>query len=352
MTVRRGVVIVALGAIGLNLASACRQVPDDDISLADVASVYAGENIRFIVPSAPGGGFDQYARLLVPFLEKYSGASVQVENLPGAGGVRAVTDLYDAPKNGMTIGIMNGSAMVSNSIAGLRGADYRVEEFEYLGRVVADPRILSMATASNITSIDDIWNATESVKIGATGLGGSAYVDGMISKEVFDLNVQIVHGFDSSSVVRQAMLRGNIAGTWGSLGSAERAVNAGLEKIILQSGKERLPELPDVPTVFEFVDKTDNPARARTVLNAWNSLISIGRPVATTPGTPAVRVAFLRAVFAQAMHDPEFLEAASVAGRVVHYASGDEVMEIIKDATELDDDTEQLFIQVIRGDLQ
>jgi tripartite-type tricarboxylate transporter receptor subunit TctC len=32
-----------------------------------------GRNIRWIIPYSPGGGYDEYARLLGPFLEKYTG---------------------------------------------------------------------------------------------------------------------------------------------------------------------------------------------------------------------------------------------------------------------------------------
>jgi tripartite-type tricarboxylate transporter receptor subunit TctC len=335
----------------INQRSIQNNTAKGSLTQSEIANEFEGQSIRFLVPSAPGGGFDDYVRLLAPYIEKYTGAGVKVTNLPGAGGMRVANELYNSPGDGLTIAIINGSGMVINRLAGLKGANYQIEKFEYLGRVNADPRVLTVATESKYFTIEDIWNADESVKIGVTGLGGSGYVDGVISKEAFALNVQVIHGFDSSSAVRQSMLRGNIVGTWGSWGSAENAVKSGLERVVLQSGKVRTKDLPNVPAVFEFIDRTRNPEKTREILTAWDALISVGRPVATTPGTSADRVQFLRNAFSLAMHDPDFLQTTVTRNRPVHYASAVEMINIIKDATQMKGNIEQLFIKAIRGEL-
>ncbi len=320
-------------------------------SIDNVLAYYRGNSIRFIVPSSPGGGFDEYTRMLVPYLEKYSGASIKVVNRPGAGGMLAANELFLSPKNGLTIGMMNGLAMVTNRLVGIEGANYVIEEFEYLGRVVDDRRVLSIENNNEIKSIDDVWDSDEVIKLGATGLGGSAYVDGVISKEAFGMNTQIVHGFDSSSGVRQSMLRGNIDGAWGSYGSAEDGFESGLERIILQSGRTRSEEIPDVPAIFEFIDRTSDPVYTERILSAWDALISVGRPVATAPGTSAEQVNFLRDVFAKAMHDPEFIQRAAQAGREINYASGEEMLNFVITATQMDPDIEAIFVKAVRGEL-
>ena len=91
---------------------------------------YDGRNIRWIIPYSPGGGYDEYARLLSPYLEKYTGARIDILNLPGAGGMRGANDLYTSPKNGLTIGLINGSALVVNELAGMRGAEYEIDGFD------------------------------------------------------------------------------------------------------------------------------------------------------------------------------------------------------------------------------
>jgi tripartite-type tricarboxylate transporter receptor subunit TctC len=347
------VLLITIFVIGLLVRQQSLKNNSEQASFSqnEIASVYENESIRFLVPSTPGGGFDEYTRLLAPYLERYTGSTIKVVNMPGAGGMKVANELYNAPSNGLTIALLNGSAMVINRFADLKGASYQIDKFEYLGRVNADPRVLTVAAESKYQTIEDIWNAGESVKIGVTGLGGSGYLDGVISNEAFGFNLQVIHGFDSSSAVRQSMLRGNIAGTWGSWGSAQSAVNSGLERVILQSGRVRNKDLSNVPTTFEYIKLTNNPQRTREILTSWDALNSVGRPIATTPGTPADRVQFLRNAFRLAMHDPELLEMTEKRDRPVHYASGEEMMNIINDATRMNDEMEQLFIKVIRGEL-
>jgi len=330
---------------------ACESTDDNKEAKTGVAEFYDGRNIRWIIPYSPGGGYDEYGRLIAPFLEKYTGARVDIFNMPGAGGMRGANELFGSPKDGLTIGIINGSAMVTNELAGMRGADYRIAEFEFLGRIVADRRVLVVSTESGFESFEEIWESDQRVKIGATGLGGSTYVDAVIANEAFEMEVDIIHGFDSSSVVRQAMLRGNIVGTWGSWGSAADNVGLGRDKVVLQSGAERAADLADAPTVFEFVEKTSDAERTTAILNAWESLHAVGRPLAVPPGTPADRVQFLGQALHDALHDPELLAAAEKSGRTIVYASAEEMRQIVTDATEMPDDIRQLFVSAIRGEL-
>lgn len=317
----------------------------------DVAAFFRGQIITWIIPYAPGGGYDEYARLLSPFLRKYTGARVDVENRPGAGGMKGVNELYISPNNGLVIGMINGSALVTSELAGVKGANYKLDEFGYLGRIVADPRVLVMSKAAGFETFADVVKSPSPVKIGATGLGGSTYVDAVVTKEAFKMNVEIIHGFDSSSVVRQEMLRGNIKGTWGSYGSAEEGIDEGAEVVMLQSGSKRMDALPDVPAVFEFVDESSDPARTRKILEAWDALIAVGRSVAAPPGIPERRLAFLQEAFDQAMHDPELIEMGKRTGRLFDYASGDEIHRITVNATNMPPDIKDLFVKAINGQL-
>jgi tripartite-type tricarboxylate transporter receptor subunit TctC len=341
----------ALITIYINTGSLHNSGESSPLTQSDLAEVFRGETLRFLVPSAPGGGFDAYARLLAPYLEKYTGAQVRVLNRQGAGGMRAVNELFHSPRDGMTIGIMGGSSAISGQMAGIKGADYRVEEFEYLGRVMADTRALVVTSQSGINSFDDVLRTTETIKLGATGLGGTGYIDGVISKEAFNLNIEVIHGFDTLSGVTQSMLRGNLHGAWGPWGSLKNTVESGTGKVILQSSRERDPELPDTPTVFELVNNTEDPDRTLAIIDAWDILTSVGRPVATTPGVPEARVNYLRQAFFETMHDPEFLRTTQRADLPIQYAYAEEIMTIIDEALNLNPELTELFTAAVRGEL-
>ncbi len=347
----RAAVICLISALTMFCMAACERADTNKEPKTGVAAFYDGKNIRWIIPYNPGGGYDEYARLISPYLEKYTGARVDIYNMPGAGGLRGANELFGAPKTGLTIGLLNGSAMVTNELAGLRGADYKISDFEFLGRIVSDTRVLVVSLDSGYETFEEIWQAGEEVKIGATGLGGSTYVDAVIANKAFDLQLNVIHGFGSSSVVRQAMLRGDIIGAWGSWGSALDAVDEGRHKIVLQSGVERMADLANVPTAFEMAEKTADPEYTRAILTAWEALHAVGRPVAMPPGTPPDRIQFLREAFEKALHDPELIAKAQESGRLISYASGEEMTKLVSDATNLPDNIRQVFIGAVKGEL-
>ena len=330
---------------------ACQSAENDGAAKEGPATFYDGRIIRWIIPYSPGGGYDKYGRLIAPYLEKYTGARVDIVNLPGAGGMRGVNELFNARSDGLTIGMMNGSALVANELAGMRGADYKIGEFKFLGRVVADDRVFVISLESGYNSFEEIWRLGQDVKIGATGLGGSTYVDAVIANQALEMDLNIIHGFDSSSVVRQAMLRGNIVGTWGSWGSALESVDQGRDKIVLQSGDQRRLDLSDVPTVFEMAKKADDPERAIAILMAWEALQAVGRPVAAPPGTAVDRVQFLSEALAKALNDPELLDIAEKTGRPVNHVSGEDMRQLLDDAFVMPDDVRDLFARAIQGEL-
>ena len=74
----------------------------------EAAEFYKDEAIRWIVPYKPGGGYDEYTRVLAPYFEKYSGARVDVVNLPGSGGMKGAVEIFNSPADGLTVGIING----------------------------------------------------------------------------------------------------------------------------------------------------------------------------------------------------------------------------------------------------
>src|SRR5262245_16394489 len=64
---------------------------------------FAGKTVRMVVGSATGGGYDVYARLITPYLSRALGATVIVENQPGAGGLISLNRLYVTEPDGLTL---------------------------------------------------------------------------------------------------------------------------------------------------------------------------------------------------------------------------------------------------------
>lgn len=317
----------------------------------DAAAFYKDNVIKWIVPYKPGGGYDEYSRLLAPYMEKYTGARVDIVNMPGSGGMKGAVEIFKSPADGLNIGIINGSAMVTNQLAEIEGAEYKVGDYNYLGRIVADQRVFVVGANSGIDSFDDLMSDGETVVIGATGLGGSTYVDAVISGEAFGMDQKVVHGFNSSGDIRTAMLRGDLHAMWGSLGSALDGINNGDHKVILHDQRQATGILEGIPSIWDVAAGMDDPAKVTEILEAWDALSAVGRPVAAPPGVPEDRLAFLRDAFAKAMNDPEFVAKANESSRDLAYAPGEDMGRIAKAATELSPELNTLFVAAIRGEL-
>ena len=94
----------------------------------------------------------------------------------------------------------------------------------------------------------------------------------------------------------------------------------------MQAGVEKEPDLPNVPLILDLpVPAKDQAAAARS----WRAASTVGRPLATTPGVPADRVAALRRAFEAVVKDPDFIAAAAKEKLDVRPQSGDKIAEII-----------------------
>ena len=71
------------------------------------ASYFKGKTITLISPDSPGGSYDSYARLFAPYLGQELGATINVEDVSGAGTLQGSNQMAAAAPNGLTIGMVN-----------------------------------------------------------------------------------------------------------------------------------------------------------------------------------------------------------------------------------------------------
>src|ERR1700722_7687616 len=99
---RRGLVFGALGIAAGAMAQGERGAPADPI-----ADFYSSKSVQLVIGYAPGGGYDVYARAPARHMARHmpGNPSIVVQNMPGAGSIKAVNYLYNiAPKDGTVFG--------------------------------------------------------------------------------------------------------------------------------------------------------------------------------------------------------------------------------------------------------
>ena len=90
--------------------------------------------IEIIVCTKVGGGYDADARLLAPFLqEQLPGSTVIVRNVPGGGHIVGANRVWNAPPNGLTLGVANVPGLIALADQGRKGDSVRSQKI-HMGR--------------------------------------------------------------------------------------------------------------------------------------------------------------------------------------------------------------------------
>jgi tripartite-type tricarboxylate transporter receptor subunit TctC len=144
--------------------------------------------------------------------------------------------------------------------------------------------------------------------LGGLGPGSDEDMYSKILRKLLGLKIRLVTGYPGGAEMILAVERGELDGRCGWAYSsikiskpdwiAEKKI-----KVLNVLALERSPELPDVPSIMEFVTNERHKQIFRFVLNAQ----TLGRPFAAPPGIPADRAAALRQAFDDTMADPALL---------------------------------------------
>ena len=287
-----------------------------------------GKNVTLIVPFSPGGGFDTYARMIAPFLEKHSGATVVVQNITGGGGIIGANHLYTSQPDGTTIGIMGGTNLIFSQTSGAEGVQYEVNRYTFLGRVTAEPNIGLVAAQKPYQTMEDLANA-DHLKMAATGLDDDYFTWSVIAKAFNIQNFEMITGWEGNSQWLSALAAGDIDGGHTSVGSALPAINNGYARAMLQVSEERHPGLQDVPTALELLPAGDpNRELVQTLTNAWVA----DRVIVAPPGMDEALADHMRDVIERTLTDPELVAQAEQAQRPIVFRKGSEIQAAIEEA--------------------
>jgi hypothetical protein len=169
------------------------------------------------------------------------------------------------------------------------------------------------------------------IVIGTTGAGSSAVQIGALLVNVVGAKFKLIVGYGDAHDVNLAMERGEVEGRSSSPWPSYLAATPHyvLDKLIVplvQVGIEKEPGLPHVPLLRDLA-KTP---QERDVLDFMSQAVSVGRPVATTPGVPADRLAALRAAFDATLRDPAFLAEVEKQRLELRPMDGGKLADLVK----------------------
>ena len=309
--------------------------------LADpIADFYRGKQMQFIIRTAAGGDYDSYSRLLARHMGKHipGNPNIVAINMPGAGGIVAANFVGNlAPKDGTILTMVSQGLPVDQALALNPSLKVDLRKLNWIGNVVNANQLLVVWNKTRVQTLEEA-KKTE-VKIGSTGAGSASVQLPAFYNNVLGTRFKIISGYIGGQEIDLAMERGEVEGrgTNTYTGYQTSKPNWIADKLItplIQVGLAKEPELPNVPLLLDQPVKPQD----KPLLEYVSKAITVGRPVATTPGVPAERVAALRKAFDETLLDPEFIAEARQQNAEVRPMTGEVLEKIIRDLIEAPQD--------------
>jgi tripartite-type tricarboxylate transporter receptor subunit TctC len=302
---------------------------------------YKGKTLKVVVGTTAGSLYDLWARTVAAHLVKQIPGNPDslVQNMPGAGHKVATNYMYNIAKpDGLTIigSILPGVYM--DQLVGRPEVKYDWAKFVWIGSPVKSESQMTMRADTPYKSFDDMRNAKEPIRCGSTGTSGTDYMVSRLLEEIMPpLKIQSVLGYPGGPELDLAIERGEIVCrtfTIETFFAREPYISWKRNGFVFnpyQTGRKRDPRLADVPTLYELMDRYKTPDSGRRLATVILANGTLGRPIFTSPGTPADRVAILREAYEKMLRDSAFLDDIKKKKFELDPISGAELDVLVKE---------------------
>lgn len=270
------------------------------IAMTPMSPAVAAERLHLLIPAGPGGGLDTTARAVGNALRIADIRSpVSYENMTGGGGGRAMAHFIETADRQQDTLLINSTPLIIRSLQGLFPHDHR--DVVPIAGLVGEYGAFVVRADSAITS----WPAlVESLKADprAMNMGGGS-VRGSLDHIVLALALEAAGldprrvrylPYDAGGKAMLALLGGEVEVLSTGIGEAVGYAASGEVRVLAITAPERLPQLPEVPTLTEL----DTPL----VFANWRGLFA-------APGTPPEMTKQLEAEIAAALKTSEWQSA-------------------------------------------
>lgn len=216
------------------------------------AAGYPDRPITLIVPFSAGGGADNAARIIANGMEAVSGQSVVVENKAGASGSIGAAQVARSTPNGYTV-LYDASSFAINPV--LRKLPYDADkDFIPVSQAVVVPNILVVAPNSPYESLGDLVKAAKAEPHQHTY---ASYGPGSLAQMAAELlkkgtGIAMAHiPYKGGAPAMVDVMGGHVEAYFANAASSLNYVTSGKLRALAVTSKDRMPELPNVPTVSE-----------------------------------------------------------------------------------------------------
>ena len=288
------------------------------------ANEWPTDDIRLVVPYAPGGTTDVLSRRVADLLQQELDANVVVENRPGAGSTVGTGRLARGGRDADHTILM---ASPGHTIGAAIYPDLSydpVEDFVFLQNMIDIPNVMVVPADSPYESVIEFVEAAkeENMTFSHSGVGSSIHMSGELFKTLTETNMTAVP-FAGSGAALPALLGGDVDVSFENMPTVLSHIRSGDLRALAVTSAERSEYLPDVPTLSEVGEYNLD----QFVTTAWFGLVAHS-------SFPEEAQSVMRDALAKVMEREEFLDFADQLGAEPGQVSGEEFKQFIADEVE------------------
>jgi tripartite-type tricarboxylate transporter receptor subunit TctC len=310
---------------------------------------FKGKQIRFVLGAGPGQDYDVWARFLARHLPRHipGNPSFVVQNMPGAGHMRATNWLYNiAPRDGTVWGSVSRN-IPAVGLQHIAGVQFDPLKFNWIGSPELTNRgCIAMTKNPRVKSAADLFE--HELVVGGTGAGSTVTETPKLLRGLLGMKFKVVEGYAKPQDGQFAMERGELDGMCATVQSLRNFrpqwFKDGTARVLFTLESDPVP-WTGAPSIYQFVKTEDQ----RKVLAYFSSSIEYGRPLLLPPEVPADRVQLVRRAFDATVKDPAFIEEAHKLGMEVTPRTGEQLEALIRAAKETSPEIIERVTKIIQS---
>lgn len=303
----------------LALVTGCAGQKEGKEGGGDAAAKYPEKPVNMIIAFTAGGSSDVQARIMQKYWNKYVPEQPWVfVYKAGAGGSIGFAEIAKSKADGYTIGGVNVPHINLQPLG--QGAQYSVDQFDYIAQVVNDPQVIVVKKGSKFKSVKEVIDYAkanpEKLKMGIVGTFSGHHLTLLELQEQTGIKVaQVV--YKGAADQNAALLGGELDVMIGNYNDVMRSLDQ--MTILGIATEEKYKPLPDVPTLKE---------------EGIDVVSDIRRGFVAPKGIPAENLEFLRTTFEKICKDPDYIKDMEKAGQPQEYMNGSDFEKFVMEQNE------------------
>jgi tripartite-type tricarboxylate transporter receptor subunit TctC len=289
------------------------------------SSYFKGKTITLIAPDKPGGSYDSYARLFAPYVGQELGATINVENVAGAGTVEGSNQMAAASPNGLTIGMVSVGGDTASLVEKQPGQSFKMDKLSWIGQPAVVPNALITQPGSSVQSFSALVHSGSTVNVLDIRNG----IGDMLNRVVFGafgIKHKLDTGFESTSALKQGFLAKDGQTIFEAMSTLYPLISGNEAKPLLVTGSVSLPDyqkvLSGVPTIQSELSQVSLSSSNSAAVKEALDLSNLADDFAAPAGLPASELTALRQAFQKAAALPALKAQAAKASLPLSFTPG------------------------------